>query len=158
MLLASGFAARRLKVEGWYSTNILGNEDGQNLNSPSNVENKIKQKSYVLDAALGYQVPNHIVRIDYYPPRADNKEAYDVIDYKGFLDEEMSMRVSLLCKDSILAAPLIIDMAIIGAHLQYTMGRSGFIPELALFFKYPLGGENLSTFQDQTSALNNLIG
>lgn len=157
VVIASAFAARRLKIEGWYSTNILGNDDGLNLKNSANVNNKIAQKSYVLDKALGYEVKNHIVRIDYYPPRGDNKEANDVIDYLGFMDEEMSMRINLLCKDSILAAPMIIDMVKICAHLKYNRGYSGVISELGFFFKYPVGGNDNYTFQDQLNALKHLV-
>ncbi len=157
IVLASGFAQRSLKVNGWYSTNILGNDDGLNLNNPGNANNKIKQKAFVLDKSLGYPVKDHLVRIDYYAPRKDNKESFDVIDFTGFLDEEMSMRVNLQCKDSILAAPIIIDVAKISAFLQYHKNRSGIIPELALFFKYPLGGENLNTFQEQIAALESVL-
>jgi len=157
VVIASAFAVRSLTVEGWYSTNILGNNDGQTLNEPNFAINKINQKSQVLNDALGYEVADHIVRIDYYRPRKDNKEAYDVIDYKGFLDENMSMRVSLLCKDSILAAPMIIDLSILSLYLQYHNQRFGFIPELSLFFKHPLGGKNLKTFQEQVSALQSIL-
>ncbi|MBX9786193.1 MAG: inositol-3-phosphate synthase [Alphaproteobacteria bacterium] len=157
VVIASAFAARSLTVEGWYSTNILGNNDGQTLNQPNFAVNKINQKSQVLNDALGYEVDDHIVRIDYYRPRKDNKEAYDVIDYKGFLGENMSMRVSLLCKDSVLAAPMIIDLAILSLYFQYQNKKSGFIPELSLFFKCPLGGKNLKTFQEQVSALQAII-
>lgn len=157
VVMASAFAARSLTVNGWYSTNILGNNDGQTLNDPSCAVNKINQKSQVLNDALGYEVEDHIVRIDYYRPRGDNKEAYDVIDFKGFLDESMSMRVSLLCKDSVLAAPMIIDMAILSIYMQFQKKRSGFLPELSLYFKCPLGGESLKTFQAQVSALESVI-
>lgn len=157
IVLASGFSQRSLKVHGWYSANILGNGDGLNLNDPVNANNKIKQKTFVLDKALGYAVKDHVVRIDYYAPRKDDKEALDVIDFKGFLDEEMTMRVNLECKDSILAAPIIIDMTKITAYLQYYKGRSGLIPELALFFKFPLGEYHFDTFQEQVVALDKVI-
>lgn len=157
VVIASAFSSRSLFVEGWYSTNILGNNDGKTLNDPNFSINKIKQKSKVLDDALGYEVPDHIVRIDYYKPRCDNKEAYDVIDYSGFLDESMSMRLSLLCKDSILAAPMIIDLSILTHYLQHSCGRSGFVPELAFFFKCPLGGNDLKTYSDQLIALQSIL-
>lgn len=157
VVVASALAARNLMVQGWYSTNILGNQDGLNLNNPENAANKILQKGQVLNKVLNYEVKDHIVHIDYYGPRGDNKEANDIIDFNGFLDEEMSIRMNMLCKDSVLAAPIIMDMAILCAYLKYKEARKGVIAEMAFFFKYPLGGENLNTFQQQFAVLEKLL-
>jgi myo-inositol-1-phosphate synthase len=156
VVIASAMSARNLLVDGWYSTNILGNDDGLALNVPGQALNKIKQKSDVLNKAVGYEVKNHIVRIDYYPPRKDNKEAYDVIDFVGFLDEEMSMRISLLAKDSVLAAPMIIDLARWCVYLNKEKNRNGIISELAFFFKAPLEDVKRGRFQDQLLYLDTL--
>jgi myo-inositol-1-phosphate synthase len=158
VVLASAFKARSLIVKGWYSTNILGNDDGKNLNDKKVATNKIRQKGVVLDRALGYHVQDHIVHIDYYSPRGDNKEANDIIDFNGFLDEEMSMRVNVLCKDSVLAAPMIIDMAVISAYLKYTLGKKGLLTETSFFYKLPVGSEvKNTTFESQLTILEKVI-
>lgn len=158
VVLASAFRARNLIVKGWYSTNILGNDDGKNLDDEKVAKNKIRQKSVVLDRALGYPVKDHIVHIDYYAPRGDNKEANDVIDFNGFLDEEMSMRVNILCKDSVLAAPMIIDMSIISAYLKYFHGKKGIMTEISFFYKLPVGSETKNaTFESQMKILEDVI-
>ncbi len=104
-VLAPMFVVRQLKVDGWYSTNILGNNDGLVLNDPGSNKTKVQSKLSVLENILGYPVPNHQVHIHYYPPRGDAKEAWDNIDLDGFLGEKMQLKVNFLCKDSILAAP-----------------------------------------------------
>lgn len=158
VVLASAFKARSLIVKGWYSTNILGNDDGKNLNDKKVATNKLRQKGVVLDRALGYHVQDHIVHIDYYSPRGDNKEANDIIDFNGFLDEEMSMRVNVLCKDSVLAAPMIIDMAVISAYLKYTLGKKGLLTETSFFYKLPVGSEvENTTFESQLTILEKVI-
>ncbi len=134
--LAPMFAVRDLKVEGWYSANILGNNDGLVLNDPESNKTKVESKKSVLDSILGYQVPDHQVHIHYYKPRGDAKESWDNIDIVGFLGERMQMKVNFLCKDSILAAPLIIDLIRL-IDLAKCQGRSGVQEQLSLFFKSP---------------------
>ena len=108
--LASMFRARRLLIEGWYSTNFLGNSDGLVLDAPSSNKTKVLSKSAVLDSIVGYHVENHQVHIHYYKPRGDSKEAWDNIDIVGFAGIPMQMKVNFLCQDSALAAPLVIDL------------------------------------------------
>ena len=154
VVLASALKARSLLVDGWYSVNILGNADGENLMNPDHAAGKLKNKTELLDDLLGYPVgkrygaPSHKVRIDYYPPRGDAKEAWDVIDFSGMFGLPMSLRLNLLGRDSILAAPLVVDLARWVAALQLA-GRSGLISELGFFFKAPLGTHPPLTFQDQ---------
>ena len=161
VVIASALKARNLKVDGWYSLNILGNEDGRNLTDPNKAKEKLANKTEVLDEVLGYRVgegygePTHKVHIDYYPPRGDAKEAWDVIDFSGLFGLPMSLRVNLMARDSVLAAPLVIDLARWMAALQMA-GRSGLVPELALYFKRPLGPNPPLTFQDQLAALEAL--
>jgi hypothetical protein len=101
---------RQLKVEGWFSTNILGNNDGRVLDDPESNKTKVASKLSVLDEILGYEVTDHQVHINYYRPRGDEKEAWDNIDVLGFLGERMQIKINFLCKDSILAAPLVLDL------------------------------------------------
>ena len=161
VVLASALQARNLLVDGWYSLNILGNEDGKNLADPERATSKLANKTEVLEEILGYRVgkkygtSSHIVRIDYYPPRADAKEAWDVVDFCGLFGMPMSLRINLLARDSILATPLIIDLARWMAALKM-MGRAGLVPELAFFFKKPLGMNPPLNFQDQIRRLNEL--
>ncbi|MGD0623483.1 MAG: inositol-3-phosphate synthase [Thermodesulfobacteriota bacterium] len=158
VVLASALKARNLLVDGWYSLNILGNEDGKNLLDPEKAAGKLAHKAEVLDEILGYRVgerygtSSHKVLIDYYPPRGDAKEAWDVIDFLGLFGLPMSLRVNLLARDSILAAPLVLDLARWMVALQMA-GRSGLIPELAFYFKKPLGLHPPLTFQDQLTKL-----
>ncbi len=158
VVLASALKARNLLVDGWYSLNILGNADGENLMDPECAEGKLRHKTDLLNDILGYRVgqqydaPSHKVHIDYYPPRGDAKEAWDVIDFQGMFGLPMSLRVNLLGRDSILAAPLVIDLARWVTVLKLA-GRSGPAPELAFFFKKPVGDHAPVTFQDQIAAL-----
>jgi len=160
-VIASALKARNLCVDGWYSLNILGNSDGMNLMDPERAAGKLKNKTDLLDQILGYPVknasgtPTHKVHIDYYPPRGDAKEAWDVIDMKGLFGLPMSIRVNLQGRDSILAAPLAIDLARWAAALQ-AAGRWGTVPELGFYFKKPLGDNPPLTFQDQMNALISL--
>jgi myo-inositol-1-phosphate synthase len=160
-VIASALKARNLWVDGWYSLNILGNSDGMNLMDPERAAGKLKNKTDLLDHILGYPVenesgtPTHKVHIDYYPPRGDAKEAWDVIDMKGLFGLPMSIRVNLQGRDSILAAPLAIDLARWAAALQ-AAGRWGTVPELGFYFKKPLGNNPPLTFQDQMEALISL--
>lgn len=161
VVLASALKARQLYVDGWYSMNILGNEDGANLMVPEKASGKLANKTNLLDDVLGYEVgerygrPTHKVHIDYYPPRGDAKEAWDVIDLLGMFNLPMSLRIDLQGRDSILAAPMAIDLARWMFMLQM-IGRKGLIPELAFFFKNPLGQIAPRTFQDQLAALDDL--
>jgi myo-inositol-1-phosphate synthase len=139
-VLAPAFAIRALKVDGWYSTNILGNNDGKILDDPASNKTKVVSKKSVLDDILGYQVENHQVHIHYYKPRGDAKEAWDNIDIQGFLGEPMQIKVNFLCKDSILAAPLVIDLVRLLEHAQ-RVGERGIQRQLSLFFKSPYHAE-----------------
>jgi len=134
--LAPMFRVRDLKVEGWYSTNFLGNSDGLVLDDPGSNKTKVVSKASVLDSIVGYKVENHQVHIHYYKPRGDQKEAWDNIDIEGFLGEQMQMKINFLCKDSILAAPLVIDMVRL-ADAAKRKGESGIQRQLSLFFKSP---------------------
>lgn len=161
VVLASAFKARNLAVDGWYSLNILGNADGKNLMDPERAACKIANKTELLDEILEYPVgkpygcSTHKVHIAYYPPRGDAKEAWDVIDFKGLFGLPMSLRLNLQGRDSILAAPLVMDLARWMTVLQRA-GRSGSIPELGFYFKRPKGPNPPVTFQDQVGALKQL--
>ena len=160
-VLASALKARSLLVDGWYSLNILGNQDGKNLMDPKKAAGKLSNKTEILDEILGYPVgerygaSSHQVKIDYYPPRGDAKEAWDVIDFLGVFGLPMSIRLNLQGRDSVLAAPLLLDLARWMVVLQMA-GRSGPIPELAFFFKQPIGNDPPMSFQDQVSGLQDL--
>ncbi len=136
-VLAPALKSRALKVEGWYSTNILGNRDGLALSNEDSLASKVKTKSSVLEDILGYEVEDHIVDIRYYRPRGDNKEAWDNIDITGFLGQPMQIKVNFLCKDSILAAPLAIEIARC-LDLARRRGESGVQEQLSVFFKLPM--------------------
>jgi myo-inositol-1-phosphate synthase len=135
-VLAPAFVVRQLKVDGWYSTNILGNNDGRVLHDPGSNKTKVTSKKGVLDEILGYAVPDHQVHIHYYRPRGDAKEAWDNIDLLGFLGESMQLKVNFLCKDSILAAPLVLDLARL-LDAAHRAGEKGVQRQLSLFFKSP---------------------
>lgn len=136
-VLAPALRSRALKVDGWYSTNILGNRDGLALSNEDSLASKVKTKSSVLDDILGYPVEDHIVDIRYYRPRGDNKEAWDNIDIRGFLGQSMQIKVNFLCKDSILAAPLAIEIARC-LDLASQRGEKGIQEQLSVFFKLPM--------------------
>jgi myo-inositol-1-phosphate synthase len=136
-VLAPAFRTRALKVEGWFSTNILGNRDGLALSNAESLASKVKTKSSLLDDILGYEVEDHIVDIRYYRPRGDNKEAWDNIDLRGFLGQSMQLKVNFLCKDSILAAPLAIEIARC-LDLAKQRNESGILEEISIFFKMPM--------------------
>jgi myo-inositol-1-phosphate synthase len=161
VVLASALKARNLRVDGWYSLNILGNEDGKNLADPKKAAGKLANKTEVLEEILGYPVggrdgaSSHKVVIDYYPPRGDSKEAWDVIDFAGLFGLPMSLRLNLQARDSILAAPLVIDLARWMVSLQMA-GRSGLVPELGFYFKKPLGPNPPLSFQDQLAQMGQL--
>ena len=159
--LASALKARSLHIDGWYSANILGNSDGANLDDPQRAAGKVANKTDLLDEILGYRVgarygrSTHMVRIDYYPPRGDAKEAWDVIDIQGLFGMPMSLRIDLQGRDSVLAAPLVIDLARWMAALQRA-GRCGAVPELAFYFKKAVGPCPPVTFSEQLAALDRL--
>jgi myo-inositol-1-phosphate synthase len=136
--LAPALRDRALRVEGWYSTNLLGNLDGYVLDDPQSRASKIGAKRSVLDQILGYTVDNHIINICYHPPKGDMKEAWDSIDLSGFLGQPMQMKINFLCADSILAAPLVIELARL-SDIALQRGLSGCIREFAVFFKSPQG-------------------
>lgn len=136
-VLAPAFRARALHVDGWFSTNILGNRDGQALEDPDSLKSKLGTKGSVLDSILGYRVEDHIVDIRYYRPRGDDKEAWDNIDISGFLGHRMQVKVNFLCKDSILAAPLVLEIARV-LDLARQRGEGGAQEQLSLFFKAPM--------------------
>jgi myo-inositol-1-phosphate synthase len=135
-VIAPGLKARALKVDGWFSTNILGNRDGLALAHPDSLKSKITTKGSVLDDILGYAVEDHLVDIRYYRPRGDNKEAWDNIDIIGFLGQAMQLKINFLCKDSILAAPLVIEIARLLDYAQIC-GEAGVQEQLSVFFKLP---------------------
>lgn len=140
-VIAPALRSRALKVEGWYSTNILGNRDGLALSNEDSLSSKIKTKASVLRNILGYEVEDHIVDIRYYKPRGDNKEAWDNIDFKGFLGQSMQLKINFLCKDSILAAPLAIEIARC-LDLAKRRGNGGIQEQLSVFFKLPMCESN----------------
>jgi len=139
--LAPALKTRALKVEGWYSTNILGNRDGLALSHADSLASKIKTKGSVLDDILGYTVEDHIVDIRYYRPRGDNKEAWDNIDVTGFLGQPMQIKINFLCRDSILAAPLAIEIARL-LDLAKRRSSFGIQEQLSVFFKLPMSKTN----------------
>lgn len=136
-VLAPAFRSRALTVEGWFSTNILGNRDGLVLSDEESLASKVKSKSSLLDDILGYRVEDHIVDIRYYRPRRDNKEAWDNVDLTGFLGQPMQLKVNFLCRDSILAAPLAIEIARC-LELSKSRGAKGIQEQLSVFFKLPM--------------------
>ena len=161
VVLASALKARNLMVDGWYSLNILGNADGRNLMDPECARGKLANKTELLDDVLGYRVGEaygesaHKVHIDYYPPRGDAKEAWDVIDIKGLFGLPMSIRVNLQGRDSILAAPMVLDLARWVVLLQ-AVGQGGAIPALGFYFKKPEGEQPATTYEDQLHDLKAL--
>lgn len=137
-VLASMFKARQLKVTGWYSTNILGNTDGEVLRHQQHGRTKLETKSIGLRQILGYDDFEHLVRIDYYPPRGDHKEAWDNIDFEGWAGQRMSMKINWIGCDSALAAPLLLDLARLVEYAA-RRGEKGILHHLAMFFKAPYG-------------------
>ncbi len=142
-VLSPMFKARMLGVAGWYSTNILGNRDGEVLDDPESFKTKEESKLGVLEHILQpklypdlYAEMYHKVRINYYPPRGDNKEGWDNIDIFGWLNYPMQIKVDFLCRDSILAAPLVLDLAIF-FDLAQRAGMAGIQEWLSFYFKSP---------------------
>ena len=142
-LLAPGLKARMLGIQGWFSTNILGNRDGEVLDDPESFKTKEESKLGVLDYILQphlypslYGDLYHKVRINYYPPRGDEKEGWDNIDIFGWLGYPMQVKVDLLCRDSILAAPLVLDLVLF-ADLAQRAKMHGVQEWLSFYFKSP---------------------
>lgn len=158
-VLAPALRARALHVDGWFSTNILGNRDGEALRDPDSLKSKLGTKGSVLDSILGYPVEDHIVDIRYYRPRGDDKEAWDNIDVTGFLGRRMQIKVNFLCKDSVLAAPLAIEIARV-LDLAQQRGEGGAQEQLSLFFKAPQtrgGAEPQHSFPMQERMLHDWL-
>jgi myo-inositol-1-phosphate synthase len=148
-VLAPMFKARYLGVSGWYSTNILGNRDGEVLDDPESFKTKEESKLSVLESILQpklypdlYKDMYHKVRINYYPPRGDNKEGWDNIDIFGWLGYPMQIKVDFLCRDSILAAPIVLDLALF-MDLAQRADRRGTQEWLSFYFKSPMTAEGL---------------
>ncbi len=143
-ILAPGFKARMLGLNGWFSTNILGNRDGEVLDDPGSFKTKEESKLSVLECILQpqlypqlYSKISHKVRIHYYPPRGDNKEGWDNIDIFGWLGYPMQIKVNFLCRDSILAAPIVLDLVLF-LDLAQRAGLHGIQEWLSFYFKSPM--------------------
>ncbi len=143
-ILAPGFKSRMLGVRGWFSTNILGNRDGEVLDDPASFKTKEVSKLSVLDTIFEpeqypelYDNLYHKVRINYYPPRGDNKESWDNIDIFGWLGYPMQIKVNFLCRDSILAAPIVLDLVIF-MDLAQRAGLYGVQKWLSFYWKSPM--------------------
>jgi myo-inositol-1-phosphate synthase len=148
-IVAPGLKARLLGVEGWYSTNILGNRDGEVLDDPESFKTKEESKKSVLDYIFQpdlypdlYEKLCHVVRINYYPPRGDNKEGWDNIDIFGWLGYRMQLKINFLCRDSILAAPIVLDTALF-LDLAKRAGMNGIQEWLSFYFKSPMHAPGL---------------
>jgi myo-inositol-1-phosphate synthase len=153
-VVAPGIKARMLGLEGWYSTNILGNRDGEVLDDPASFKTKEESKLSVLHSILQpeqypmlYKDFSHVVRINYYPPRGDNKEGWDNIDIKGWMGYPMQIKINFLCRDSILAAPLVLDLALFMDFAQRA-GLKGIQEWLSFFFKSPMAAPGLQPEHD----------
>jgi myo-inositol-1-phosphate synthase len=143
-ILAPGLKARLLGLQGWFSTNILGNRDGEVLDDPDCFKTKEVSKLSVLEHILQphlypdlYEGFHHQVRINYYPPRGDNKEGWDNLDIFGWLGYPMQIKIDFLCRDSILAAPLVLDLALF-LDLARRAGMHGIQEWLSFYFKSPM--------------------
>ena len=156
-ILAPGFKARRLGLQGWYSTNILGNRDGEVLDDPGSFKTKEVSKLGVLETILEpeksaankqlYGDMVHKVRIDYYPPRGDQKEGWDNIDLFGWLGYPMQIKIDFQCRDSILAAPVVLDLALL-VDLASRADMSGVMDWLGFYFKSPMAQEGKAPEHD----------
>ena len=148
-IVAPGLKARLIGVSGWYSTNILGNRDGEVLDDPESFKTKEESKKSVLDYILQpdlypelYRNLYHLVRINYYPPRGDNKEGWDNIDLVGWLGYPMQLKINFLCRDSILAAPIVLDLVLF-LDLAKRAGLGGIQEWLSFYFKSPMHAAGL---------------
>ena len=171
-LVKSGFApiisTRCLALDGWFSTNILGNRDGEVLDEPENFHTKEVSKLSTLETILnGDERPElygdyyHKVRINYYPPRNDNKESWDNIDIRGWLDYPMQIKINFLCRDSILAAPVALDLCLL-SDLALRAGRYGIQQWLSFFMKSPMhdytrGEQPVNHLYQQYTMLKNAL-
>jgi len=165
-VIAPGLKARMLGLAGWYSTNILGNRDGEVLDDPASFKTKEESKLSVLHTILQpekypalYQGFSHVVRINYYPPRGDNKEGWDNIDIVGWMGYPMQIKVNFLCRDSILAAPLVLDLALFSDFAQRA-GMKGIQEWLSFYYKSPMTAPGLQPEHDlfiQQTKLKNTL-
>jgi myo-inositol-1-phosphate synthase len=153
-ILSPGLKARQIGISGWFSTNILGNRDGEVLDDPESFKTKEESKLGVLGSILQPELyPDlygdlyHKVRINYYPPRGDNKEGWDNIDIFGWCGMPMQIKVDFLCRDSILAAPLVLDLALL-LDLAKRSGFHGIQEWLSFYFKSPVVPEGLPAMHD----------
>ena len=148
-IIAPGLKARMLGLHGWFSTNILGNRDGAVLDDPDSFKTKEESKLGVLEYILQpklypelYGDVYHKVRINYYPPRGDNKEGWDNLDIFGWMGYPMQIKIDFLCRDSILAAPIVLDLALF-MDLAQRAGLSGIQEWLSFYFKSPMTAPDL---------------
>lgn len=165
-IIAPGLQARMLGISGWFSTNILGNRDGEVLDDPDSFRSKEISKLGVLDTILKpddypelYKDLYHKVRINYYPPRRDNKESWDNIDIFGWMDYPMQIKINFLCRDSILAAPVMLDLILFSDFAQRA-GMYGISEWLSFYFKSPMVKEGIYPENDlfvQRSKLENTL-
>jgi myo-inositol-1-phosphate synthase len=165
-IIAPGLKARMLGLDGWFSTNILGNRDGEVLDDPESFKTKEESKLSVLEYILQpdlypdlYKGYYHKVRINYYPPRGDAKEGWDNIDIRGWLDYPMQIKVDFLCRDSILAAPIVLDLALF-LDLAKRAGLDGIQEWLSFYLKAPMHAEGLYPEHDlfiQLTKLKNTL-
>jgi myo-inositol-1-phosphate synthase len=165
-VLAPAFKARMLGLNGWFSTNILGNRDGEVLDDPGSFKTKEESKLGALEYILQpniypdlYGKIHHKVRINYYPPRGDNKEGWDNIDIFGWLGYPMQIKVDFLCRDSILAAPIVLDLALF-FDLAKRAGMRGIQEWLSFYFKSPMCARELYPEHDlfiQSMKLKNTL-
>jgi myo-inositol-1-phosphate synthase len=165
-VIAPGLKARMLGLEGWYSTNILGNRDGEVLDDPASFKTKEESKLSVLHTILQpdkypdlYKDFSHVVRINYYPPRGDNKEGWDNIDIVGWMNYPMQIKVNFLCRDSILAAPIVLDLALFSDFAQRA-GMKGIQEWLSFYYKSPMAAQGLTPEHDlfiQQTKLKNTL-
>jgi len=165
-VIAPGIKARMLGLAGWYSTNILGNRDGEVLDDPASFKTKEESKLSVLHSILQpesypalYGDFSHVVRINYYKPRGDNKEGWDNIDIVGWMGYPMQIKVNFLCRDSILAAPLVLDLALFSDFAQRA-GLKGIQEWLSFYYKSPMAASGLQPEHDlfiQQTKLKNTL-
>jgi myo-inositol-1-phosphate synthase len=148
-IIAPGLKSRLLGLSGWFSTNILGNRDGEVLDDPDSFKTKEESKLSVLEYILQpdvypelYKDFYHKVRINYYPPRGDNKESWDNIDIFGWMGYPMQIKVNFLCRDSILAAPIVLDLVLF-TDLAMRTGMRGVQEWLSFYFKSPMTSPGL---------------
>ena len=153
-VIAPGLKARMLGVKGWFSTNILGNRDGEVLDDPDSFRTKEVSKTSVLDTLLQpslypdlYSEIFHKVRIEYYPPRGDEKEGWDNIDIFGWCGMPMQIKINFLCRDSVLAAPIVLDLALF-LDLAQRAGMGGVQEWLSFYFKAPMSRPDLKPEHD----------